>query len=170
MRAGIGDRLMRTLSLIVVCILMCTGHSHAQTINGSLRGLKEIRLLVEAPSKGAEACGVTPELIRDAFMYPASASRLRIANLNSDAPTFYIVIGTVHTGALCVSSVIAKVFVYHSIKLDFSDMDRSYRVELWFDGSVYASGMNEHARQIERAVEESTKRFVTDWNLDNKHQ
>ena len=58
-------------------ILMCN-QGHAQTRNQLLRGLSEIKLLIEEFSAGAKLCGLTEEAFRAAAMYPLSSTKIEI--------------------------------------------------------------------------------------------
>ena len=46
----------------------------------ALRGLTSIYLLVDDIDEEAKSCGITKSLIRDAFMFPASLSKIKISN------------------------------------------------------------------------------------------
>jgi hypothetical protein len=41
-------------------------------------------------------------------------------------------------------------------------------VNLWSKGSIYHSAPSRYAAQIASAIENSVKKFITDWSLDNK--
>jgi hypothetical protein len=159
---------MHILPLVFVYLFLSTGFGHAS----GLGGLTQIRLLMEELSTVAQACGVTKELIQDAFMYPASSSNLKVAS-NSEfaAPIFYIQIGTLRGAAgLCFSAVNVKVYIQQMVKIPASNLDGIYEVQLWEDSWLGFSHANEHGEMVRQKIETSTKKFLTKWNLDNKPQ
>jgi hypothetical protein len=165
-----GDRLMRMLALIAVWLSMSAEFAYAQAEHdGRLKGVTKIRLLVEDLSKGSELCGITSGMIRDAFMYPVSSSKLQISDQNPDA-RFYIRVTTLDSHVSCKSEITIKIYLFQYEKLPFSDLGRSYDVELWSEQSIFTSDVNEHAQIIREGTENMTKDFVTAWNLDNKPQ
>jgi len=50
----------------------------------------------------------------------------------------------------------------------FSDTPQLAKVELWNTGWVGFSNPSQHGGQIKQTVEDLTKEFVTQWNLQNK--
>jgi hypothetical protein len=171
---GMEGHFMRTLPIIVVCLFLSAGFGHAQTQNdGKLKGLTQINLIVEDLTKDSQACGITPELIRSAFMYPASSSNLKtkIEEEPLRIPIFYIQVSTLHgVSGLCFSDVIVKVYINQTLKLPFANRDGFYEVDLWHENWVVFSPVNRHAQMIKEQIENITKAFLTAWNLDNKPQ
>jgi hypothetical protein len=135
----------------------------------AVRGLSEIQLLIVGLDPEAKKCGITPSLIRDAFMFPVSSSRLNIVDRTS-GPAFYIRVNTIFSQShRCITSMEAAVINYQPVKLDYKD-DEPSRVELtlWSDRWVSFSSPSRHPQQVQQAVETSTKKFVTIWNNANK--
>jgi hypothetical protein len=171
MRERVGDQFMRILPLIAVCLFMSAGFGHAQTeIGGKLKGLTQITLLVEDLPKDAQACGITPELVRNAFMYPASSSKLQIKDSIDVRTVFYIQITTLHERGTCFSNIALKLYIYQELKVSFADRIGSYEVDLWHRGWLGISAVNRHPQIIREQIENYTKQFLTAWNLDNKPQ
>jgi hypothetical protein len=167
---GIECRLMRMLPLIAVCLFMNAGFGHAQTKDdGSLRGLTQVDLLIENLDADSQACGITPQLLRDAFMFPASSTALKISETAN--ATFYIQTATIHDNAgRCISSIRFELFEFQFLKPGFANLHRTTAVEFWHDYWMGFSGQNQHSKMIRDAVEVVAKKFLTKWNLDNKPQ
>ena len=158
------------IRLFHIFILLCLATTTAHAQSPGLSGLKEIHLLIEGLSKDAEACGITQQLIRDAFMYPASGAKFNVVDTTA-APTFYIQISTLrlHPISGCASSINAQVYVTQNVTLDFSNTGVFAEVVLW-NGSYLVSGSPaDHPTQVKEDVEDLTKEFITKWNLSNKN-
>jgi hypothetical protein len=59
------------------------------------------------------------------------------------------------------------VFTIREVKL-FSDAPQLAKVQLWDRNWVGSSNPSQHGGQIKQTVEDLTKEFVTEWNLQNK--
>jgi hypothetical protein len=177
-RLNFSTRGLRTLPLIAVCLFLSAGFGHAETEpkEHPLKGLKQISLEIELLNQDAQTCGITRELIHDAFMYPASSSKLKISddliNLQPDVATFYIQVTTHYTKTLglCFTGINMQAHIYQSLKLPFADRVKGFNVKLWDDETIGVSAANQHGRQIQGMIEDYTKKFLTAWNLDNKPQ
>lgn len=161
---------MRVLPLIAVCLFLSAGFAHAETKNtGSLNGLTEVELIIENLDAEAQDCRITPQLIENAFMFPASSTALKIPKEASTA--FYISIMTIHEkSGRCSSLIQFRLYGFQLVKPLFSDLPRFAKVVFWDDYWMGFSNQNEHKKTIRDAVEVVTKKFLTKWNLDNKPQ
>jgi hypothetical protein len=54
------------------------------------------------------------------------------------------------------------------VTLEFSGDTRLAEVNLWHNGVIFSSSPSRHLSQVTSEIENSTKKFITDWNLDNK--
>jgi hypothetical protein len=136
----------------------------------AIRGLSELELVVDGLDSDAEKCGITASLIRDAFMFPVSSSRLNISNKASYVgPAFLIRVTTAQTPSLCVTALEFAVINYQLVKLDYKDDAPSWvTLRLWDNLWVSSSAPANHPQKIQRSVEASAKKFVTIWNIANK--
>jgi hypothetical protein len=41
-------------------------------------------------------------------------------------------------------------------------------IDLWRGGSISSSAKGRHGQNVRGEIEKVTKKFITDWNLDNK--
>jgi hypothetical protein len=79
--------MFRHLISIAVCILVASAASAQMDKNDTpdhldlLRGLKTINLVIEGADDDAQRCGITESLIRDAFLYPISQSKLQFSTI-----------------------------------------------------------------------------------------
>jgi hypothetical protein len=141
----------------------------ANAYTSQLVGLKQVHLLIEALSKDAPSCGITPKLIHDGFMYPASGAKFDVVD-TVDSPTFYIQVVTLrqHPVNGCTSSISIQVYVTQTVTLNFSNTAVFGTIVLW-DGSFLGSSTPEtHPDQVAKDIEDLTKQFITEWNLSNK--
>lgn len=60
----------------------------------ALRGLKSISLVVDSLDEDERRCGITEQLIRDAFLYPISQSRIPLSASESEGPVFWVCVTT----------------------------------------------------------------------------
>jgi hypothetical protein len=169
---GMEYRLMRKLPLIAVCLFLNAELGHAEMrFGGAMRGLTKISVIVEALDKDSQACGITTELIQDAFMYPVSSSNLKVEETRLGTPVFYIQVGTIHgQNGLCVSTVNLSADIYQGVKLSFVNDEQFLKIQLWDAEWNGFSQANQHNRMIKNTIEDMTKKFLTAWNLDNKPQ
>jgi S1-C subfamily serine protease len=142
--------------------------AHAQTLNHLLQGLSRVDLVIDDLDEQDKECGLTKSAVRTAVMYPLSSSRIEV-DQSADV-VLYVAIGTLSFRAdrLCVSHVKLQVLSVQSVMLSFSDLQTRAEVELWHSGGMLSSDRDSHARRITGSIEQRLKKFITDWNLDNK--
>ena len=101
-------------------------------------------------------------------MYPLSSSKIRVVP-SSDA-LFYVDVQILYRkeNGICFSVVQLRALVFQAVTLKFSGDTKLAPVELWSKGSMASSSPSSHAALITSEIEKSTKKFITDWNLDNK--
>jgi S1-C subfamily serine protease len=61
-----------------------------------------------------------------------------------------------------------RIVAPQKVKLEFSGRQALSDVALWRVGSILMSSANRHEKQVTETVEEYAKKFISDWNLDNK--
>jgi hypothetical protein len=137
-----------------------------------LRGLKSIDLFIEGVDDEAQRCGITETLIRDAFLYPISQSKLQFSH-HAGGPTFLVRVTIViqERPNQCISFVETAVRNYQKVQLDYAKDDPPTWawVSLWPGGWGEASLIvGEPAQRLRNWIENATKKFVTAWNLANK--
>jgi hypothetical protein len=57
---------------------------------------------------------------------------------------------------------------YQELKLETSGRNIFATIELWNGSWVQSSIKAQHAQALREAIEGGAKKFITDWNLDNK--
>jgi hypothetical protein len=130
-------------------VLMLVAATPIEAELSDLRGLEMIELAVDKLSADAEACGITEAAMRAAAMSRFGPSRLRVVQ-DHLSPVFMVAIMTVHgSDALCASAL--------TVEITF----------LWSETVVLTGPADQHGRNVARAVEDLTKKFLTDWNLAN---
>jgi hypothetical protein len=172
---GVKSAVTRCVYFVALSVF-ATNFAQAQTspenTQKAITGLSELKLLVDGLDADSQKCGITESLIRDAFMFPVSSSRLNIVSKASYAgPVFYIRVTTLdpRNSSQCVTSLEAEVINFQLVKLDYKDDEPSWvTVKLWDDIWVTSSNRADHPQKIQHAVENATKKFVTIWNIANK--
>jgi hypothetical protein len=136
-----------------------------------LRGIKSISLRVSLDGD-AQRCGITESLIHDAFMFPASSSKIRVSN---DAwPKFVVYVATLNPrqpAGGCSSHVTVEVVNYQDVKLDYAGEDKPpvrVKVTLWEHSWSDLSGIETHGQIVRTSVEDATKKFLAEWNFANE--
>jgi hypothetical protein len=136
---------------------------------GNLQGVTSVSLLIEELSSGAVPCGVYSRDISDAFKFPVSGSRLVIApQSDSDALTYYVNVQTVHQSDRCISYIRMDVYTNQYVSVRPGSPKVLATIVLWGVGALLGGPSSTHGKQVKDEVEDLTKGFVTQWNLDNK--
>jgi hypothetical protein len=156
----------RTIFIIAICLLGSVHQARSEVTDQRLKDVKQITLLVEELHKDSTYCGVTKDFIREAFMYPASSARFKV--VGSSPAVFYINVNTGRAGDDCFSAIDIQLYMYQRVKLQLSNRIVYDDVVLWSTGGILGSDRSTHGQKIREAVEEYTKRFIPQWNLDNK--
>jgi hypothetical protein len=156
------------LRLFVAATLLCLTAmpTHAQT-HESLRGLKRLHLKIDHTTGQPAECGITKQLIHDAFMYPASGAKFEVVD-DPNAPTFLIEIITFKSLTFCSTSVNFLVATYQPVTLAFSNQTIALPLLLHYQAGLAASDVSEHPARMKVQIEDMTKAFITVWNLANK--
>jgi S1-C subfamily serine protease len=184
-REGLGEFAVHRLLVIFAAILL-SNQGHAQTRNHLLSGLSKIKLVIEQLDSDAKVCGLSKQAIRAAVMYPFSSATIDVVAdgffhrafqphldesdaVLSDA-VLYVNINTLYLKAdqACFSSLHIEAYTIQKVTLEFSGDEKLAQVLLWESGAVASSSPSQHAGQMTSSVEEKVKKFITDWNLDNK--
>ena len=160
----------RLMAIAVAIIVSISQQSHAQTRDNVLRGLDEVDVTVEELTESNKACGIDEDAVTNAIKYPVSSSYPRI---EPSAPVvFYVRVTSIFDRADsgCFSNVDVQVYAVQSVTLEFSGANRFLRVMLWQKNVVLSNSRVRHPRFVTETVDESVKKFITDWNLDNKSE
>jgi hypothetical protein len=156
--------------IVAIAATLIANQSQAQTDFHMLRGLSQVHILIEPLDDQAKACGLTSASIREAIMYPLSSSKIRVVSSLTDL-VFYVGITSIYAKAsqICFSNALVEARAYQDVMLDFSGAKaKRAEVNLWRQNEIYASYASNHAALVTSAIEKYTKKFITDWNLDNK--
>ena len=142
----------------------------AQTLDHKLRGFNRFQLLIEDLDSDTISCGVTNELIRNAARYPASAAKFSLTEkLDVMIPTLYVKTQSFHfRGDNCVTYVLLRANLAQSVRLVPANRTVFANVELWQLGTLVLGGRSDHARRVTEIIEEQFKKFIADWNFDNR--
>jgi hypothetical protein len=161
------------LRFLIASILLClTTNSVNAVPRPGLIGIKRVHLVIEQLNSDAKACGITEQLIHDAFMYPASGAKFEVVDQvglgDQVTPMFYINVNTTRLNPVCASAINMDVRFIQMITSPFSKHSLASRIVLWDESYVGASAPNDHPTQMKNVIEDLTKDFITEWNLSNK--
>ena len=167
--------MLRHLCIACACLL-AMGHSSIAQISEersreALRGLTSIAVLVDGLDEEAARCGITQALIRDAFMFPASQTKIEVRdNAASPGWMFYVrvVVLIQERPNQCISYLEFAVHNLQKISLDhYSQRSAVWAsVRVWDYGSMRVG--KDHPQQVRTAIENATKKFLAIWNEANK--
>jgi hypothetical protein len=156
---------------LMIGALAVSQPSVAQTLGNKLRGLSKIDLLIEDLPPEAKDCGVTEQAIRAAIMYPLSSSNLEVVKSPTEQASLYVHVAILYFNANhgCVSAVELSAYTFQEVTFDYSGRRTpAAQVTLWDAGAILSSDRAIHAQDVSAELDDQTKRFLTDWNLDNK--
>jgi hypothetical protein len=160
---------MRRILVAITCLLMLSFQCEAQTIGHALRGLAKINVLVEDLGDEDIKCGLTEDLIRDAVLYPTSSAKIQVANeLVSESLYVNTLSFFSEAAQFCVTTIVMEARSFEEEMLTSSRRKVRSEIVLWRDGRLASSNRSGHARLVAEGIEQLAKKFVTDWNLDNK--
>jgi hypothetical protein len=144
------------------------GFVHAQG-NPNLSGLQRIQLTIRIISDGDKACIVPEALVRNAAMYPASSAKFAIVQDKAQANlqigiTIY---GSTMTNR-CAVNISFGVVSFQMVQFDYSGKVAPAGVLLFDRTNLLFSDPISSPDEIKSTVEDMTKSFITEWNLQNR--
>jgi hypothetical protein len=160
--------MLRLMMLLLAGMLALPQQGKAQTRDHLLSGATKIQLEIGKLGDDSRRCGLTEEALRSTVMYPLSSSKIEV--VPQGEVILYIDVNTLHPklGLICSSSATIKAFSFQEATLAFSGEKKIVPVMLWEDGCIALSSPGDHAKYLFPSIEGNVKKFITDWNLDNK--
>jgi hypothetical protein len=157
----------RLLVIVLAVTVSMSRECDAQTRNNLLRGVTKIQLLIEELDTQGKECGLTQDSLRTSVLYPLSSAKIEV--VSAADVIFYLGVDSLYLKGdqLCFSSINVEAFTLQNVSL-FSGEQKQAEIQLWFNGAVASTGADRHARHIQDIIEDKVKKFVTDWNFDNK--
>jgi hypothetical protein len=156
------------LIIALACILPLSSPCEAQTFNNALRGVSQWQILVENVDSNSQSCGITKDKIRNAALYPRSSAKFEIVDDAASAISISVSTLAPSSTHLCFTVIRLTAQAVQSVRLDVSDMDATVLIILWEKSSILSTVRDEHSRHVTESIEDLAKKFVIDWNLDNK--
>jgi hypothetical protein len=155
--------------ITIVLVLAMTGLSQSQTDNHLLKGANDFKLIIDVTGNDAsKACGVTHDIVRYEIMYPASSARFRLPADRTTSLRLVVALHTLNPPGFCFTNITMNAYAAEWVAILETDYVGPADVVLWSRWSVHSSSPSNHRSQVKAAIEEGMKKFVTDWNLDNK--
>jgi hypothetical protein len=160
----------RLVAIAALALISMSPQCQAQTKNHLLSGLSAVDLEIEELNPDSIECGITEGAIRASVMYPLSSAKIRV-NATADA-VLYVQVTSLYIKPehICFANVRLEVYVIQNVTLEFSGEVRMSKIQVWHANSVAYSGRSRHAKYLSEILEDQSKKFVTDWNLDNKDE
>jgi hypothetical protein len=159
---------MRTFVFATTLLLSLSMSAQAQTQGAQFRGVSQFKIVVHKLDSGSVQCGLTEDDIRKAILYPASSANFQITD--SAITGFFVSLTTLYFERfdMCVTHMSAEVRSYQTVTLQASGGQILSAISLWTRISMIYSAKDKHRQKSLQEIEDLTKLFVTDWNLDNK--
>jgi hypothetical protein len=163
---------MKSVFWALVCFLIPFS-SHAQDAGSLLKYLKGANKICfdVAYTYGEESYHPDEEYLKRKFLFPISFTKLEIDCPNMDL--FYLVsISSAATSTTVVSHIRTTVSARLDVKPNYpyNGMTSPFLAmsELWVVNALFSSSKQDTKEIIGAKVEEATKLFVTDYNLNNR--
>jgi hypothetical protein len=118
----------------------------------------------------SQGCGITEDKIRDAMLYPLSSAKFQIVDDAFSAIDINVSTLAPSSTQLCFTHISIRAQTIQNVILNVSDRDPSVLIILWEQGINLSTARAEHSRHFTEVIERLAKKFVIDWNLDNKPQ
>ena len=119
-----------------------------------LKGVKEVRIVIERLDEVAVKCGITEALVDAALRLPISNSRLRITNVPRDGYVYANVTALEVRNSCAVHTTLA--FTRYST--DMNDVGI-----FWRTGGIVYWDKNDLPNRISNDFEQYTKEFIAAW-------
>jgi hypothetical protein len=167
------------LPVILFIVVTSTANAQSNKIRSNfdsvrnadaLRGLKSIDLFIQGIDDKAQHCGLTEDLVREAFAYPINQSKLQFLHYGG-GPTFFIrvIVSIQRQPNQCISSLELAVMNYQRVELDYANEQPKWAwVRLWDDAWLFVAGTEPLAEQVRKAIQSSAQDFLTAWTFANK--
>ena len=152
---------MKKLLAIVVLGLIWSNHSNA---NPSLKGIEDIKIIVEELHPAAEKCGLSTDKILTSAKYILQNSKFNVVPSDKPAFNLYIQVNLGHHQAgYCYSS--ARIEVY-----DFILHKGRYGDVVYYNNSIIMSGGigSSYGNSVANQIEGMLKELVVAWSEANK--
>jgi len=136
----------------------------AHSGEASMRGLNPIMILVEELPPAAAGCGISRDAIRVAAELPLSQSPLRIVKTVATTKAYlYIQVNVISVQKTCVGNV----YVSFRTGSVIESNNQLAIASIWNENVIGAAWPNDAAREINKAVDTLTKKFIEEWTRDN---
>lgn len=143
---------------------MSAGSAGAQTVDGSLKGVKKFELLIEKLDEDSATCGITESGLTKAAKKAVKRAPFK---LGGEEYSLYIRTTTLPLDGKCFSSVIIQAYFYGQIVLPSYPKGNYAEVTLWENSTISITEERTHGRRINGLVTEMIESLASDWKKDN---
>jgi hypothetical protein len=127
-----------------------------------LRGLKEIKIVVEELPSGAAKCGINESALETSMRFILQQSRLQVV---PNTPAFvYLNVAVLALSTTCVTSVSLRALVPVTI---LHNQTRAL-ANIWERETLLTSSPSNAGQRTSNEVESLAKQLVVDWSSANK--
>lgn len=157
------DRIAIPAAALTALLAGATG-AGAQTIDGSLRGVASMDLLVEQLDADSAACGITHDGLSRSALRGAEGAGFTLDGYDY---TLYLRVNTLPRSGDCFSSIDMEAYYYGEVVMPNWPQGNDAEVVLWERSTILISPQGQHGGDVNRIVREFTRRLADDWRKDN---
>jgi hypothetical protein len=157
------------LGFIVAVLLLNASSAMAEYDKKQLSGATTYTLFPGSQDK--KRCPFSEDDIKRAFNYPISSSKLKESEygdlyVNISIQTMEVLMGGEIVG--CVAYIDFEAIASLITNIVYNNKRAFFKSELYSDKTMLISGKSGMNKMISESIEEFTKEFITQYNLDNK--
>ncbi len=151
--------------LVTVCVLQGLWSLAPAHAFGKLEQIKNAKLTVANVNEHSEACGLSRDAMREAFLQPLRNSSIQITK--SSAYFFYIKTTTIpYVKNTCITYVNAELLLTERYFNSATRSEKSGIIRLWSRGVLYTSGKSQHPEGVNSKFRELGRDFLQAWQRD----
>ncbi len=157
---------VRLLILLLTLFAMGAGPVAAQSAGGAMKGVFSLKFFVSNFSQNNLRCRLTAAGFEEAFTKPLRERNIQITK--SSAYWIFIRATTLfqEEEESCITYIDAQLMASTRFFNPATASERAGKVELWSDGGLYISDLEEHSEQVNDAFAQLGRRFVIEWLQD----
>ena len=154
------------IAAFVVALVTVAGSqgAGAQTLHGSLKGVRVLDPLIEQLDADNATCGIALDGLYAAIQAGVKDAGFKIGD--SDY-TLYLRVSTLPQRGDCFSSVDMKVYSYAKLVTPNYPKGNQAKLSLWDNGTILVSARNRHAGDVGDLVTGFLRDLAHDWKQDN---
>ncbi len=161
-------KLLVTVLLASIVSLILGSESYSQTPYNTLKGIKEVEVLIEGLGGAEKKCGLSKSGLRSAVLFPIATSQLKVVDQASIK--VYENATAVHHGSidLCEAKYQVQLYTKQQTLINATNIYRRVELNLWDRGGVISGPKGTFEKLLRDTIEDLAKELVVDWSLDQE--